>query len=284
MGSEWFRTYAPAGARSGDRGPGPGVRLVCFPHAGGAASAYVRLARLLGPECEVLSVQYPGRHDRRHQEPVPDIGRLADALAEEVTLRVPGRYGFFGHSMGAVVAYETARRLHGHRGPDRLFLSGRGAPTGEPGAHDRISTDAELLAVAARLGGTATDLLDDPDVRDMVLPVLRADYRALASYVWTPGSRLRVPFTVLIGDSDPVVSVAEAAAWEALTTAPTDCRVFGGGHFYLHDEHHLDAVARIITAGLAEPTRHPAQAGAGAQGGAPVSTNDRWGGSGSIWS
>ncbi|MBD0707529.1 MULTISPECIES: thioesterase II family protein [unclassified Streptomyces] len=281
MGSEWLRTYAQAGERPG--GPGPGVRLVCFPHAGGAASAYVRLARLLGPECQVLSVQYPGRHDRRHQEPVPDIGRLADALAEEVAREVPGRYAFFGHSMGAVVAYETARRLSGHHGPDRLFLSGRGAPRGESGAHDRIHTDAELIAAAAMLGGTAADLLDDPDIREMILPALRADYRALASYAWTPGPKLDMPFTVLIGDSDPVVSVADAAAWEAFTTAPTEHRVFGGGHFYLHDGHHLDAVARLVTAGLTEPAHHPAHAGAGAEGGASGSSNDRWGGAGSAW-
>ncbi|MFF1724339.1 thioesterase II family protein [Streptomyces sviceus] len=286
MGSEWFRTYAPAGERPG--GPSPGVRLVCFPHAGGAASAYVRLARLLAPGCEVLSVQYPGRQDRRHQEPVADIGRLADAVAEEVTRHVRGPYAFFGHSMGAVVAYETARRLHGHGAPARLFLSGRGAPGDKPGVHDRIGTDAELLAVAAELGGTAADLLDDPDIREMVLPALRADYRALGSYTRTPGPRLNVPFTVLVGDSDPVVSVAEAAAWEAFTTAPTDCRVFAGAHFYLNDGPNLDAVARLITAVLAEPDRSPvhadaAQAGSGARRVTTGTSGNRWGGSGSVW-
>ncbi len=284
VSSEWFRTYAPAGAGPGAPGSGPGVRLVCFPHAGGAASSYVRLARLLAPDCEVVSVQYPGRHDRRHHEPVPDIGRLADALAEEVTRHVPGRHAFFGHSMGAVVAYETARRLHGRHGPARLFLSGRGAPAAEPAAHDRIGTDAELLGAAATLGGTAADLLDDPDIREMVLPVLRADYRALASYAWPPGPRLHMPFTVLIGDSDPVVTVAEAAAWEAFTTAPTELRVFTGGHFYLNDPHHLDAVARTVTTALAEPARSPAHAGAGTRGAATGSSDERWDGPGSAWS
>ncbi|WP_405920805.1 thioesterase II family protein [Streptomyces longwoodensis] len=285
MSSEWFRTYAPVEERPG---AGPGVRLVCFPHAGGAASAYVRLARLLAPGCQVLSVQYPGRHDRRHQAPVADIGLLADAVAEEVTRHVRGPYAFFGHSMGAVVAYETARRLHGHGAPVRLFLSGRGAPGDEPGVHDRIGTDAELLAVAAGLGGTAADLLDDPDVREMVLPALRADYRALGSYARTPGPRLHVPFTVLVGDRDPVVPVAEAAAWEAFTTAPTDCRVFAGAHFYLNDGPNLDAVARIVTAALAEPDRSPVdggatQAGARARSVATGASGDGSEGSGSAW-
>lgn len=257
--SEWLRTYPHASERPG--GAGPGVRLICFPHAGGSASAYVRLARFLAPDCEVLGVQYPGRQDRRRQEAVPDIGWLADAISDEVTEHVAGRYAFFGHSMGAVVAYETARRLHerGAPGPVRLFLSGRGAPGAVPSLHDLLRTDTELLVAAARLGGTAADLLDDPEVRDMVLPALRADYRALASYVWTPGPVLDVPFTLLIGDSDPVVTVAEAAAWERFTAAPTQLRVFGGGHFYLDE--HLYAVAGAVTAALAGPGSHPVCAG-----------------------
>ncbi|MEU3984597.1 alpha/beta fold hydrolase [Streptomyces sp. NPDC026672] len=276
MGSDWFRTYTSAEGRP--VGPGTAARLVCFPHAGGAASAYVRLARRLAPDVEVLSVQYPGRQDRRHEEPVADIGRLADALAEEVVRHVPGSYAFFGHSMGALVAHETARRLHerGAPAPARLFLSARGAPGAGPGPHDRIGTDAELLAVAARLGGTASHLLDDPEVRDMVLPALRADYRALAGHVGAPGPRLRLPFTVLIGDRDPVVTVDEAAAWHELTAADAELLVFEGGHFYLDD--HLDDIARIVGAALTGPARAVAPDRPSAYAGTPHT------GSGGTWS
>ncbi|MBN3932646.1 thioesterase [Streptomyces verrucosisporus] len=286
LGSEWFRTYAPAGLASG--GTGPRVRLVCFPHAGGSASAFVPFARLLAPVCEVLSVQYPGRQDRRRQEPVPDVGRLAGTIAEEVTRHVPEPYAFFGHSMGAIVAYETARRLRagGEPAPVRLFLSGRGAPSAEPSPHDGLRTDGELIATAARLGGTAPDLLDDSEVRDMVLPALRADYRALADYRWVPGPRLDVPFTVLVGDSDPVVTVAEAAAWEGFTASGTEFRVFAGGHFYLND--HIDAVGRTITAALAAPGRQPAHAGfpsagGGARTGSSAAPGDVPSGPGGPW-
>ncbi|MFF9087429.1 thioesterase domain-containing protein [Streptomyces sp. NPDC014991] len=169
MGSEWFRD-APAGPRPG--APDPGVRPARVPRAGGAAGTR---ARLLAPGCEVLGVQYPGRQDRRRQAPVPEVGRLADALAREMTRHVPGRHVVVGHSMGAVVTCGTARRLHGRRAPCRLFPSGRGASADEPCVHDRLSTDAELLAAAAGSGGRAAGLLGDSEVRETVMLALRAD-------------------------------------------------------------------------------------------------------------
>ncbi|MEV4437387.1 alpha/beta fold hydrolase [Streptomyces sp. NPDC049555] len=226
---------------------------MCFPHAGGAASAYVALSRALAPAVDVLAVQYPGRQDR-HQEPaVDDIGRLADRLAQEVTAAVAGDgrpYAFFGHSMGAVLAYETARRLEQRSlpGPERLFLSGRGAPRALPNPHDQVRTDAHVLAAIRRLGGTTGGVFQDPDLLAMVMPALRADYRAIGEYAWTPGAALNVPFTVLVGDSDPVVTVVEAEEWAGFSAGRTDVRVFSGGHFYL--DHHVGAVAEVVAEAL----------------------------------
>ncbi|MCX5387497.1 alpha/beta fold hydrolase [Streptomyces sp. NBC_00083] len=220
--------------------------MVCFPHAGGAASAYVPLSRALAPGIDVLAVQYPGRQDRRRERPVDDIGRLADILTASVHRELRGPYAFFGHSMGAVLAYETARRLRDRElgGPSRLFLSARGAPTGERDPNDRLCTDAEVLAAVRRLGGTASAVLDDPELRDMVMPALRADYGALGSYTWRESEPLSVPFRVLVGDSDPVVNVAQASAWRDFTTARTTVDVFPGGHFYLDAQ--VPAIARTV--------------------------------------
>ncbi|MFG3409648.1 thioesterase II family protein [Streptomyces sp. NPDC048142] len=249
MGSEWLRGFGSPGgnARHAER-----PTLLCFPHAGGAASTYTSLSRALASEVEVLAVQYPGRQDRRRQGPLTSIDALADALTEVVRSELHGPFAFFGHSMGAVIAYETARRLSERRAstPVRMFLSARGAPGVVPNPRDRIATDAELLAAVRRLGGTATALLDDPEVREMVMPALRADYRALATYVWRPGEPLAMPFTVMAGDSDPVVTVAEASAWRDFTTADTTIDVFPGGHFYL-DGQLLD-VARAVVDGLVD--------------------------------
>jgi surfactin synthase thioesterase subunit len=86
----------------------------------------------------------------------------------------------------------------------------------------------------------------------MILPALRADYQALGSYTWVPGPALSIPFTVLIGDADPVVTVAEAAAWEDFTAASTGLQVFKGGHFYLDGQ--TREVAETVRAALGVPT------------------------------
>jgi surfactin synthase thioesterase subunit len=243
MEGQWFRRF-------GDPEP-DALRLICFPHAGGAASAYLPLSRLLRPHVEVWAVQYPGRQDRRLETPLSDIGELAAVVArklEEEGTAEP--LAFFGHSMGALIAYETARILQerGVRPPRRLFLSARGAPGPRRSPHDVLPDDEAILAAVRRLGGTGVGLLDDPELVAMVLPALRADYAALAAYSWTPREPLHTPVTVLCGDADPVVSVEEAAGWREFTRAETEVRVFPGGHFYL--DQRLDDVAEVVLRGV----------------------------------
>ncbi|MFD9984633.1 thioesterase II family protein [Streptomyces massasporeus] len=243
MDGQWFRRF-------GDPEP-DALRLICFPHAGGAASAFQPLSRRLRPHIEVRAVQYPGRQDRRLETPVADIGELAAIMARKLQddeTAMP--FAFFGHSMGALVAYETARILEerGALSPRRLFLSARGAPGPRRSPHDVLPDDDAILAAVRRLGGTGVTLLDDPELVAMVLPALRADYAALAAYSWTPREPLRTPVTVLCGDADPVVSVEEAAGWRAFTRAETEVRVFPGGHFYV--DQRLDDVAEVVLRGV----------------------------------
>ncbi|KOG41436.1 hypothetical protein AQJ84_39735 [Streptomyces resistomycificus] len=246
MNSTWFRRFTT--------GAGNGPRLVCFPHAGGSATAYVQLARTLPADFDVLSVQYPGRQDRYREAPFTDLAPLVEAVAEEladVLAAEPGRpYALFGHSMGALVAYETARLLARGElpGPQRLFLSGRGAPLPGAGGHDGLYEDDDVLAEVRRLGGTDQAMLDNPEVLEMVLPALRADYGALATYRWREGEPLTAAVTVLVGDCDPMVSVQEAQTWREHTSGEFALKVFSGGHFYLVD--HVGQVAAAVTEGL----------------------------------
>src|SRR5215471_3421821 len=119
----WLRRYHPCD----DGGP----QLVCFPHAGGSASYFFPLSALLAPDVEVLAAQYPGRQDRRHEPGVESIDALAASLAPLLNRPRERPYAFFGHSMGAVVAYEVCRRMSasGVPGPDLLIASGRRAPS-----------------------------------------------------------------------------------------------------------------------------------------------------------
>ncbi|MFE0605996.1 thioesterase II family protein [Streptomyces sp. NPDC058892] len=245
MNSTWFRRFTAAGN---------GPRLVCFPHAGGSATAYAQLARTLPADFDVVAVQYPGRQDRYREAPFTTLDPLVEAVAGELAHELaadPGRpYALFGHSMGALVAFETARLLErrGLPAPQRLFFSGRPAPGPGTSARYQAYDDAGVLAEVRRLGGTDQAMLDNPEVLEMVLPALRADYRALATYVWRAGEPFTAPVTALTGDDDPMVTVQEAQTWREQTSGEFVLKVFPGGHFYLND--HMGGVAAAITEGL----------------------------------
>lgn len=225
----WLRRYHPA--------PQSARRLVCFPHAGGSASFFHPVSVRFSPEVDVISIQYPGRQDRRREPCCDDIGVLADHIAEEL-LSLPAKpTAFFGHSMGAAVAFEAAWRLEQvKRGPRVLLASGLRAPSlrRDDGVH--LLDDQGVLAEIRRLNGTDAALLDDEDILRMALPAIRSDYRAIESYSVEAGRQLACPITALVGDADPKVSLVEADGWRMHTTGRFRMKVFGGGHFYLVEQ------------------------------------------------
>ena len=212
-------------------------RLLCFPYAGGSASFFYPTSTALPPSVEVLAVQYPGRQERRDEPALRDLGELADRAAAALLPWADRPLTFFGHSMGAVVAYEVARRWEDRHGIvlGHLYASGRRSPSRHRLETVHLRDDAGLLAELTSLGGPGLELLADPEVRAMILPAVRGDYTAIETYRHTAGAPLRCPLTALIGDRDPRVSVDEARAWGELTGGPFALRVFPGGHFYLVD-------------------------------------------------
>ena len=227
-GELWLRRYAPSDDAA--------VRLVCFPHAGGSASYFAPTARALAPSVDVLAVQYPGRQDR-YREPcvdnVQELARLSTLALRDSTDRP---FALFGHSLGAIVAYEVARNLAaaGADGPVHLFLSGRRAPSHHRDEFVHLMSDEALIAEVGALGGTSPQILADPDMREIFLPALRSDYRAAETYRHGAGVSVRCPVTALTGDRDPRTSLDEAAAWEAHAPAGAfELLVFGGDHFFL---------------------------------------------------
>jgi surfactin synthase thioesterase subunit len=230
-------------------------RLLCFPHAGGAASYYFPLSQSLTPGIEVLAVQYPGRQDRRREKCIDNIPELADRIFEALEPWTGPPPAFFGHSMGAILAFEVARRLQQRtgEGPAWLFVSGRSAPSRQRREDVHLGDDADLLTELYRAGGTDRRVLQNLELRAAVLPTIRNDYRAIESYVHSPGPPLNCPVTTLVGDTDGKTTVDEASAWSAHTTGEFDLRVFEGGHFYL--DAHRSEVCDTIRAALKRASR-----------------------------
>ena len=243
--SLWLRPLRPA--------PNARMRLLCLPHAGGSASFFRPLAARFDADVDVQAVQYPGRQDRRAEPALEDIGLLADRIREAWRPPDDLPYAFFGHSLGAVLAFEVARGLErdGERPPEVLFASARRAPSRVRGEQVHLMDDDQVIAEIRALSGTSADLLMDDELVRMVLPAIRSDYRAIETYRLAPDATpLGIPIVALIGDSDPRVSVEESAAWSGHTSAGFDLQVFPGGHFYLSDRSTEAAVAAAVTARL----------------------------------
>jgi pyochelin biosynthetic protein PchC len=237
--SAWIRRFHPAAE--------PSPRLVCFPHAGGAATYFFPVSRALAPNIEVLAVQYPGRQDRRTEPPIDNIAELADALTEQLRGWLDRPTAFFGHSMGATLAFEVARRLETEAHQlTALFASGRRAPSLTADERSHTLPDDQLVAEIRRLSGTDATLLGDEELIKMILPAVRADYRAAETYRYPPGPDVTCPIHALTGDADPKVTVNEAAAWQAHTSGTFQLHVYPGGHFYLNN-HTTDILAVIST-------------------------------------
>jgi medium-chain acyl-[acyl-carrier-protein] hydrolase len=210
--------------------------LFCLPNAGAAASAYAGWRRLARNGVQVCPVQLPGRAERYTETPYDRTGPLVDALLDAIGDQFAGRYAFFGHSMGAAVAYELVRRLDvsTRTRPAHIFVSGRAAPhLAEPNrALHNLPLDA-LIAELRVIGGTPEEVLRERDLMERLQGLLRADFAVNETYRCPEDEPVGVPLTVLGGDHDPRASVASLHAWRPLTTGKFEVRIYPGGHFYL---------------------------------------------------
>jgi surfactin synthase thioesterase subunit len=233
------------------------VPLFCFPHAGGAASYFHPWSAPLAPGIEVLAVQYPGREDRAMEPGVTNIPDLADQIHAALRPSLSGTFAFFGHSMGAILAFEVARRIARDegRGPAHLFVSGRAAPPRHHHQNLHRAGNPALIAELRSLGGTDPRILQDGEVLELILPTMRADYTASETYRFEPGPPLSCDITAMTGDRDSQNTIAEAAAWSGHTTGAFNLRVYPGGHFYLDDCR--ARVLEVISSSLAGSTASP---------------------------
>lgn len=216
----------------------PALRLYCFPYAGGSPDIYRGWRRWFPENVEICLVYLPGRRtgvvDQAFTRLLPLIKELADRIDRES--KIP--YAFFGHSMGALITFELGRELfrrHG-TGPEHLFVSGRRAPqypSAEPPTFN-LPKNA-FLSELARLNGTPKEVLDNPELIEFFLDILRADFELVETYEYRPGKPLPCPITVYGGLDDKDVSIKSCHAWQRQTSASCTVRMFKGDHFFVRN-------------------------------------------------
>lgn len=218
------------------------LRLLCFPYAGGSASIFHRWSDGLPAAVDVCPVQLPGRGSRMLEPSITNMPSLIEAVAEAVLPHLDRPFAFLGHSMGATISFELARYLRAKHNvePVHLFVSGCRAPQS---SRDRLLIydlpDAAFLEELRRLNGTPGEVLEHPELMQLMMPMLRADFELAQTYAYSAGAPLSCSITAFGGLQDKGVSRRQLEAWGTQTGANFSLHMFPGDHFFIHQSQPL---------------------------------------------
>ncbi|MFE9390805.1 thioesterase II family protein [Streptomyces sp. NPDC006784] len=228
------------------------IPVLCFPFAGAGASAFRRCQEYGSDTVRICPVQLPGREERFGESLHTDVAAAADGLLPEILDQLAGEpyVALFGHSLGAVLAYETAHRIAalGHPEVVKLFVSGSPGPWTRRRIRATGLSDALFLERVREFAGYTHPALEHPELREMLLPPLRADVEMHENYLAPSEKPLAIPVVSVRGAEDELVSRAEAVEWESATTAGCRQVELPGGHMYLVEE--PAALVRLLDAEL----------------------------------
>ncbi|MFF9035956.1 thioesterase II family protein [Streptomyces sp. NPDC014892] len=226
------------------------TKLICLPYAGAGASFYRPWKALAGDALEIVPLQLPGRERLIDEDPYRDAHRAVDGLLaqlrEELGEAGGHRVAVFGHSLGAVLAFELAHRLVDEPGVELLHVFVSGSPEPARGRERRATglSDEEFLARVGDFAGYHHPALDDPEMREMILPALRADVEMHENYTPSTDLPLQAPLTVVRGEDDDLVGYDDAESWSKVAGRDFEHVEVPGGHMYLTDA--APALVRLI--------------------------------------
>jgi medium-chain acyl-[acyl-carrier-protein] hydrolase len=234
------------------------VRLFCFPYAGGGDSIFREWPEVLPDTIEVCPVQLPGRGARASEPPFTQVSPLVQAASVALAPRLDKPFALFGHSMGAVISFELARQLRRDYAlqPVHLFVSGRCSPQTVDKRSARDLSDSELVEVLLRFNGTPKEAFEDPELLQLILPVIRADFTVGKSYTYAPEPPLDCAITVFGGLLDPTTDRDCIEGWREHTKGRFLVRMFPGDHFFLNTMRSLllEAIIRDLHQYLKDST------------------------------
>lgn len=225
----WFSCYWPNADAA--------LRLFCFSYAGGSAAVFRNWAESLPSKVEVCPVQLPGRGSRVSEPLSTSLLALVSEIAKGIEPFLDKPCAFYGHSMGALVAFELARLLRSRDSANvlHLLVSGCSAPQTISVIEPTYNLpDEQFIEHLRELNGTPGELLENPELMQIMLPIIRADFMALETYVYEAETALACPITAIGGLEDATVSFDEIKAWSEQTTASFSARMLPGDHFFIH--------------------------------------------------
>jgi medium-chain acyl-[acyl-carrier-protein] hydrolase len=234
---------------------GARFRLFCFPFAGVGPSVYRPWLDALPGEVEARLVQLPGREGRWRETPQTRLEVIAPALTDALRPELDMPFAFYGHSLGALVAFEVTRRLRalGAPMPAHLFVAAHRGPH-LPNPHPEmrhLADDAFVTELRRRYDGIPQAVLDNPELLELMLPCLRADFEAYETYQHLSEPPLSCPISALGGEHDRYVRPAEIAGWRDQTTGRFRMRILPATHFFVQSER--DRVIGAIVEDLLQP-------------------------------
>lgn len=215
------------------------MRLFCLPYAGGGTAVYNTWHRYLPDTIEMVSVRLPGRESRLWERPFTQLEALLPELGGVLAGALDKPFVLFGHSMGAMIAFELTRWLRREKRPlpQKLLVSGFRAPHLPPNRMPiHQLPDAAFVAEMKLLGGTPQEVLDHAELLELLLPVLRADFALVERYGYVEERPLALPITAFGTANDPIATPAQLEAWQQHTSSPFTIHLFSGDHFYLHQQ------------------------------------------------
>lgn len=209
--------------------------LFCLPPAGGGASLFRNWTGAVGEDITVRPVQLPGHEDRSNEVQIGDMSALVDLLLAETRTSADLDVVLFGHSMGATIGFEMARRLTGRKTPPRLLVvAGAPYPRASQSPNPlHVLPDRELIAALHRLDGIPAPVLDDSDFMAFLLPVIRTDLAVIERYTYGGGAELTCPVVAYGGVADSATASPELEGWHRVSSGAFRFRRFPGGHFFV---------------------------------------------------